>query len=159
MAGPALVAFGAGELPERGPFKLELASGLKLQGFAVGGGEVLNLRGELGGRPVELPAVASSSQRGTCPRWPAARRTRARGTAGSASSTPSPRARARRKAREKKATALHPSLAGALPRGARHARVARLNPERLEQIPAATDFPDDWLLQAEVDELKQSARA
>src|SRR5688500_3763328 len=32
--GLALVAFGEGQLPDKGPFKLELASGLKIQGFA-----------------------------------------------------------------------------------------------------------------------------
>jgi phenylalanine-4-hydroxylase len=51
--------------------------------------------------------------------------------------------------------ALHPSLA-ALYREVRNMRESRaVKPERLAQIAAAaTDFPDDWLLRTEVDELR-----
>ncbi|MFE8604452.1 aromatic amino acid hydroxylase [Archangium violaceum] len=158
--GLALVAFGEGTLPDKGPFKLELASGLKLQGFAVGGGEVLNLRGELDGHPVELPNVAmlflstglpsvagGPADPGTWDRWFGELNAFAEGE-GEA------------KAREKKATALHPSLA-ALYREVRTMRESKsIHLARLEQISnAATDFRDDWLLKVEVEELKKSARA
>ncbi|HZH18477.1 MAG TPA: aromatic amino acid hydroxylase [Archangium sp.] len=157
--GLALVAFGEGELPDKGPFKVELASGLKLQGFAVGGGEVLNLRGELDGRPVELPNVAKlflstglpsvaggPADPGAWDRWFGELNAFAEGE-GEA------------KAREKKATALHPSLA-ALYREVRTMRESKsIHLARLEQISnAASDFRDDWLLKVEVEELKQSAR-
>ena len=158
--GLALVALGGGELPDKGPFKLELASGLRLQGFAVGGGEVLNLRGELDGRPVELPSVAKlflstglpsvaggPADPGAWDRWFGELNAFAEGE-GEA------------KARAKKATALHPSLA-ALYREVRTMRESKsIRLERLEQIAnAATDFRDDWLLKLEVEELKKAARA
>ena len=158
--GLALVAFGAGELPDRGPFQLELASGLKLRGFAVGGGEVLDLRGELGGRPVELPSVAQlflseglpsvaggPADPGAWDRWFGELNAFAEGEGET-------------RAREKKAAALHPSLA-ALYREVRTMRESKsINLARLEQISnAATDFRDDWLLKVEVEELKQAARA
>ncbi len=56
--GPGLVAFGAGTLAAPGPFSLELASGLRLEGLHVGEGEVLALRGSLAGRPLDLPRWA-----------------------------------------------------------------------------------------------------
>jgi phenylalanine-4-hydroxylase len=158
--GLALVAFGAGTLPDKGPFQLELASGLKLQGFAVGGGEVLNLRGELNGRAVELPSVAQlflatglpsvaggPADPGAWDKWFGELNAFSEGE-GEA------------QARAKKAAALHPSLA-ALYREVRAMRESKsVKPERLEQISrAATDFPDDWLLRVEVEELKKTARA
>ncbi|HSP80913.1 MAG TPA: aromatic amino acid hydroxylase [Myxococcaceae bacterium] len=157
---PALVAFGAGELPEHGPFSVELASGLKLQGFAVGGGEVLNLRGELPGRTLELPTVAllflspglpsvagGPADPGAWDRWFGELNAFSEGE-GEA------------QARARKAAALPPPLATLYRevRAMREDQVVR--PERLEQIAsAATDFPDDWLLKAEVKELRQVARA
>lgn len=54
--GSALIAFGGGRLPERGHFRLELASGLVLSGFHIGGGEVIQLQGWLEARPLDLPA-------------------------------------------------------------------------------------------------------
>ena len=157
--GPALVAFGAGHLPEHGTFEVSLASGLKLQGFAAGGGEVLHLRGELEGRPVALPLVArlflseglpsvagGPADPGTWDRW-----------FGEMSSAAEGEDEAR--ARENKAHALNPSLA-ALYREVRSLRESRtFRSDRLEQLArAATAFPEDWLLRAEVDELK-TARA
>jgi phenylalanine-4-hydroxylase len=159
--GLALVAFGAGELPDRGSFQLELASGLKLRGFAVGGGEVLNLQGELDGRPVELPSVTQlflseglpsvaggPADPGAWDHWFGELNAFSEGE-GEA------------QARAKKAAALHPSLA-TLYREVRTMRESRkLDPKRLEQIArAATDFQDDWLLKLEAEELKKSqARA
>jgi phenylalanine-4-hydroxylase len=156
---PALVAFGEGEMPERGPFTLELASGLKLEGFALGGGEVLNLRGELPGRELELPTVAQlfvsrglpsvaggPADPGAWDRWFGELNAFTEGE-GEA------------KARARKAAALHPSLA-ALYREVRALRDSNdLRPERLEQLAAAaTDFPEDWLLMTEVEELRERAR-
>ncbi|WNG22906.1 aromatic amino acid hydroxylase [Cystobacter fuscus] len=157
--GLALVAFGAGTLPDQGSFQLELASGLKLQGFAAGGGEVLNLRGQLAGRPVALPSVAQlfltshlpsvaggPADPGTWDRWFGELNAFTEGE-GEA------------QARAKKASALHPSLA-ALYREVRAQRESKsLDFRRLEQIShAASDFPEDWLLRTEIDELK-AARA
>lgn len=157
--GLALVAFGAGELPERGPFQLTLASGLRLEGFAVGGGEVVDLRGELAGRPVELPHVARLYLSASLPSV-------AGGPADPESwdhwfgeLTAFSEGEGEAQARQNKAHALHPSLA-ALYREVRTLRESGpLKRERLEQIArAVTDFPDDWLLRTELDELK-AARA
>ncbi|MCP3099949.1 aromatic amino acid hydroxylase [Myxococcus sp. K15C18031901] len=153
--GPALVAFGAGALPRRGPFKLALESGLELEGFASDGGEVLALRARLGGRELDVPAVAKlfvtphlpsvaggPSDPETWDRWFGEAAAFAEGD-GEA------------QARARKALALHPSLA-ALYREVRNLRDAgKAKPERLAQIAAAaTDFKDDWLLRTEVDELR-----
>ncbi|PTL84788.1 aromatic amino acid hydroxylase [Vitiosangium sp. GDMCC 1.1324] len=155
--GLALVAFGAGELPDRGPFKLELASGLKLQGFAVGGGEVLNLRGELNGRPVKLPNVAQLFLSEGLPSVAGGPADPAAWDRWFGELNAFSEGEGEAKARAKKATALHPSLA-ALYREVRAMRESKsLQPERLEQISrAATDFSDDWLLKVEVDEMKKA---
>ncbi|MFP2904475.1 aromatic amino acid hydroxylase [Pyxidicoccus sp. 3LFB2] len=153
--GPALVAFGAGRLPERGTFKLSMDSGLELEGFATDGGEVLVLRGRLAGRELELPAVARLFITSHLPSV-------AGGPAdpeawdhwfGELSAFSAGDGEA--KARARKAHALHPSLA-ALYREVRQMRESRtVKPERLAQIAAAaTDFPDDWLLRTEVEELR-----
>ncbi|MCE9667992.1 aromatic amino acid hydroxylase [Myxococcus stipitatus] len=153
--GPALVAFGSGVLPRRGPFKLSLESGLELEGFASDGGEVLALRARLAGRELDVPAVTKlfvtthlpsvaggPSDPETWDRWFGEVNAFAEGD-GEA------------KARARKALALHPSLA-ALYREVRDLRDAgKAKPERLAQIAAAaTDFQDDWLLRVEVDELR-----
>ncbi|QSQ24491.1 aromatic amino acid hydroxylase [Pyxidicoccus parkwayensis] len=153
--GPALVAFGAGTLPERGTFRLVMESGLELEGFAAGGGEVLALRGRLAGRELDLPAVTKLFVSTHLPsvaggpadpeawdQWFGELSAFSEGDGES-------------KARSRKAMALHPSLA-ALYREVRQMREARaVKPERLAQIAAAaTDFPDDWLLRTEVDELR-----
>ncbi|CAM4475711.1 aromatic amino acid hydroxylase [Myxococcus xanthus] len=155
-SGPALVAFGAGTLPERGPFKLSLESGLELEGFATDGGQVLALRGRLAGRELALPAVAKlfvsthlpsvaggPSDPATWDRWYGELSAFAEGDG-------------EEKARTRKALALHPALA-ALYREVRKMRETHsVKPERLSQIAAAaTDFPDDWLLRAEVEELRR----
>ena len=153
--GPALVAFGSGTLPERGPFRLALESGLELEGFAAGGGEVLALRGRLAGRELDLPAVAKLFVSTHLPSvaggpadpeaWDLWFGELSAFSEGDGES----------KARSRKAHALHPSLA-ALYREVRQMRESRIvKPERLAQIAAAArDFPDDWLLRTEVDELR-----
>jgi phenylalanine-4-hydroxylase len=155
--GTALVAFGAGTLPERGDFRLELASGLTLSGFAVGEGEVLNLRASLGGRELEMPSVAKLYLAESLPsvaggpadpaawdRWFGELNAFSEGD-GEA------------RARARKAEALSPAMA-ALYREVRALRESReVRPERVEQLAqAAAAFPDEWLLREEVTELRQS---
>ncbi|ATB30200.1 aromatic amino acid hydroxylase [Melittangium boletus] len=153
--GLALVAFGEGQLPERGDFRVELASGLTLQGFAVGGGEVLNLRGTLAGQPIELPNVAQlflstglpsvaggPADPGAWDHWFGELNAFTEGEGESL-------------ARARKASALHPSLA-ALYREVRTLRESKsFDSKRLEQLSRATTaFPEEWLLRQEVDELR-----
>jgi phenylalanine-4-hydroxylase len=154
FAGDAVVAFGAGALPDRGPFELALASVLRLSGFAVGGGEVLQLEGTLAGRRLDLPpwallfvsgALASVAGGPADPaawdRW-----------FGELSAFSAGEGEAR--ARAHKAAALPPPLA------ALYAEVRRLRErgeatrERLLSIRAAAErHSDDWLLRAEVEEM------
>jgi phenylalanine-4-hydroxylase len=154
--GPALVAFGAGTLPERGDFQLELASGLRLSGFAVGDGEVLNLRASLGGRELEMPSVAKlylgerlpsvaggPADAAAWDRWFGDLNVF---TAGDGEA----------RARARKAAALPPALA-ALYREVRAVRESRdVRPERVEQLAqAAAAYPNEWLLLEEVKELRE----
>ncbi|MBN1207759.1 MAG: aromatic amino acid hydroxylase [Myxococcaceae bacterium] len=156
--GPALVAFGAGSLPEQGEFRLELASGLRLEGFAVGKGEVLNLRGTLWGRELELPSVArlflseglpsvagGPADPGAWDHW-----------FGELDSFTEGDGEAR--ARARKAEALPPIL-GALYREVRTLRESgEVPPGRLEQLSqAAASFPDDWLLREQLAELRTAS--
>ncbi|MET0403921.1 MAG: aromatic amino acid hydroxylase [Cystobacter sp.] len=154
-SGPALVAFGAGHLPEQGHFQLDLASGLKLQGFAVGGGEVLHLRGELAGRPVPLPSVALlflSSHLPSVAGGPADPETWDHWfgelnafTAGEGET----------QARVSKASALPPPLAALYSEVRTQRESQKLDLRRLEQLSrAASDFPSDWLLKTEIEELR-----
>jgi phenylalanine-4-hydroxylase len=153
--GEAVVAFGEADLPERGPFALRFASGLRLRGFAVGGGEVVHLEGELGDRRLPLPTwallLASRDLRsvaggpadpGAWDRW-----------FGELASFAAGDGEAR--ARANKAAALPPELA------ALYAEVRRLREgggasrERLLAIrEAAARWQGEWLLRAEVDELE-----
>jgi phenylalanine-4-hydroxylase len=153
--GPALVAFGAGTLPEKGPFKLVLDSGLVLEGFAAGGGEVLALEGQLEGRELALPTVAKlyvSTHLPSVAGGPADPEAWD-GWFGELSAFSEGDGES--KARARKAMALHPSLA-ALYREVRNLREqGGAKRERLAQIAAAaTDFPGDWLLRTEVEELR-----
>ncbi|WP_224369031.1 aromatic amino acid hydroxylase [Hyalangium versicolor] len=153
--GEALVAFGAGPLPERGEFQFELVSGLRLSGFAVGGGEVLRLRATIGGRELELPSATrlflseglpsvagGPADPGAWDRW-----------FGELNAFSAGDGEAR--ARARKAQALPPALA-ALYREVRAMRESgEVRLERLEQLSrAASAFPDDWLLKVEVEELR-----
>jgi phenylalanine-4-hydroxylase len=152
--GAAVVAFGRGRLPERGAFDVALSTGLALGGFAVGGGEVVDLRATLGGRALELPSWAllflsedlrsvagGPADAGAWDRW--------FGELGSFSG-----GEGEARARAHKAAALAPALAAlyAEVRGMRES--GRLDAARLAAVrEAAAAWPDDWLLRAEVDEL------
>ena len=152
--GEVVVAFGAGDLPERGSFDHRLEGDLRLGGFMVGDGEVVDLSASRDGRSVPVPSWAQlflSEGLGSVAAGPAdpAAWDRWFGeleafTAGDGEA----------RARSHKAAALPPAL-GALYREVRRLREAGIaTRERLLAIrERATAFPDDWLLRAEVAEL------
>jgi phenylalanine-4-hydroxylase len=157
--GQAVVAFGRARPPERGAFEVSMESGLVLRGFAVGGGEVVDLRGELAGRPLALPAWAlllvseslpsvagGPADPGAWDRWFGELQSFAEGE-GEA------------RARAHKASALPPALAALYAEVRRARETGAADPERLAAIRAeAARFPDDWLLGVEVDELLGARR-
>jgi phenylalanine-4-hydroxylase len=152
--GEAIVAFGEADLPARGPFEVALRSGLRLEGFAAGEGEVLRLRGELAGRPLDLPPWAlvlvsrALPSVGGGPADPAAWDR----WFGELSSFSAGEGEAR--ARASKAAALAPGLAALYAEVRRIREVGTSSRERLLAIrEAAERWRDDWLLRAEVDEL------
>ena len=154
FTGEAVVVLGDGAPPERGPFDLAVAPGARVSGFAVGDGEVLQLRVTLDGRPLDVPPWALLAVTPSIPsvaggpadpaawdRWFGALSSFAEGGG-------------EERARARKASALPPALA------ALYAEVRRLRErgeatvERLLAIRhAAAEFPDDWLLRVEVSEL------
>ncbi|BDG05830.1 aromatic amino acid hydroxylase [Anaeromyxobacter oryzae] len=152
--GEVVVAFGRAAIPERGAFEVALPGDVVLSGFAVGGGEVVHLRGVRGGRPMELPSwallFASEDLRsvaggpadpGAWDRW-----------FGELSSFTAGEGEAR--ARARKAAALPPRLAALYAELRRLREAGEATPERLLAIrDAAAAFPDDWLLRREVEEL------
>ena len=154
FAGDALVALGEAPIPERGAFDVALASGLRLSGFAVGGGEVLRLEATLDGLRLDvppwaillvsrtIPSVAGGpADPGAWDRW-----------FGELSSFAAGDGEAR--ARARKAAALPPPLAALYAEVRRLRERGQATAERLLAIrEAAAEFPDDWLLRAEVDEL------
>jgi phenylalanine-4-hydroxylase len=158
--GQALVVFGEGRLPERGAFSLEFPSGLFLSGFAVGGGEVVNLRGHLFGRPLDLPSwtlvftsptlpavIGGPADPGTWDEWFGELNAF---TAGEGEL----------KARERKAEALPAPLAELYREVGRLRAGGAPDPQRLLAIQAAAErFPEDWLLKDEVKELFQPVGA
>lgn len=152
--GEVIVAFGRGELPARGPFEIALPGGLALSGFAIGDGEVVQLRGARGGRPLELPSWAllflSEDLRSVAggpadpeawDRWLGERTAPGAGD-GEA------------RARAHKAAALAPRLAALYEEVRRLREAGRAPPGRLLAIrDAAAAFPEDWLLRRELEEL------
>jgi phenylalanine-4-hydroxylase len=158
--GDAVVLFGEGVLPERGPFDVRLGSGLRVSGFAAGGGEVLRLEVELGGRRLDLPpwallfvARALPSVAGG-PADPAAWDRWFGELSAFAAGEGEERARAH------KAAALPPPLAALYTEVRRSRERGEATRERLLAIRAAAErFRDDWLLRAEVDELLAPAPA
>ncbi|MGC3996269.1 MAG: phenylalanine 4-monooxygenase, partial [Anaeromyxobacter sp.] len=159
-AGEVVVAFGAGRLPERGPFTLPLPGGLTLQGFAVGGGEVVDLRGRREGRALALPSWAllfvSEDLRSVAggPADPEAWDRHLGEWSSFAAGEGEARARAH------KVAALPPALAALYAEVRRLREAGAATRERLLAIRAqAAAFGDDWLLREEVDELLAPAGA
>jgi phenylalanine-4-hydroxylase len=157
-AGEALVAFGKGELPEQGTFSLDLPSGLFLTGFRVGEHEVINLRGHIDGRPLDLPSWAllflseglpsvagGPADPGAWDRWQGELNALAEGEAEDL-------------ARRRKAEALPPGL-GALYAEVRALRESgRPDPARVAALEhQLAGHPSDWLLAAELRELHEEA--
>lgn len=154
--GEALVAFGRGQLPRRGAFSLSLASGLFLTGFRVGEHEVVNLRGHLDGRPLDLPSWAllflsedlpsvagGPADPGAWDRWFGELNAFATGEAEDM-------------ARKRKSAALAPEL-GALYAEVRALRESgRPDPGRVAAIlRTLSGHPSDWLLATELRELTE----
>ncbi len=152
--GDAVVAFGSGELPERGRFDLSLEGELRLSGFAVGGGEVVELSARLSGAPVPLPTWAllfvsrDLASVAAGPADPAAW-DRAFGELGGFTAGDG-----EARARAHKAAALPPRLAALYAELRRLRETGTATAERLLAIRAETSsFPEDWLLRLEVQEL------
>jgi phenylalanine-4-hydroxylase len=160
LTGEALVVFGRGRPPSEGPFGFELPSGLFLTGFALREGEVVNLRGHLGGRPLDLPSCTSLFVTESLPsvaagpadpavwdRWFGELNAFAEGDTEA-------------HARARKAAALDPRL-GDLYRKARQLREAGAGgAAELRQLKAAAaSFPEEWLLREELEEIAASAAA
>jgi phenylalanine-4-hydroxylase len=154
IPGDVLVVFGRGQTPEQGAFSLELSSGLFLTGFAVGDGQVVNLRGHQSGRPLDLPSCTSLFTSETLPSV-------AGGAAdpaawdhwfGELNAFAAGEAEAR--ARARKAEALPRELAALYQEVRRIREEGTPRPERLNAIlKRAGRFADDWLLKEEVLEL------
>ena len=158
--GPALVALGADAHIPPGRFRLQLPTGLSLEGFSVDGREVLDLKAWLAGRPVEAP--------------PWCRLLVARSVPSVAGGAADPEAWDRwfgelgtftsgdeeARARASKGAALAGELAG-LYAEARALRVsAPAGREAVLRLRDAADrFPSEWLLRAELDELAGSEEA
>lgn len=152
--GQVLVAFGRARLPDRGAFDVAFDCGLRLRGFAVGGGEAVNVSGELAGRRLELPSWAlvftseelrsvagGPADPGGWDRW-----------FGELGSFTEGEGEAR--ARAAKAAALPAALAELYAEVRRMRERGSLDARRLAELRAAAAcFPEDWLLAAEVDEL------
>lgn len=157
--GSALVAFGEGQLPARGAFELELASGLKLSGFHVGDQEVINLRGSLEGQPFELPSwvqlfmseglpsvAGGPADPGAWDRWYGDLNAAATGEA-------------ERVARQRKSEALAPELAGLYTEARSLREAPSIDPARLEALGRKLEtHGEEWLLKAEFAELSQKGQ-
>jgi phenylalanine-4-hydroxylase len=154
-SGEALVAFGHGELPERGAFSLALEGGLFLTGYKVGEHEVINLRAHLDGRPLDvpswallllsegLPSVAGGpADPGAWDRWFGASNAFAEGEAEAV-------------ARARKAQALPADLAEAYETLRSLRERAVQDPEAVANIARRAREADDWLLLEEAEELQQ----
>ncbi len=154
MEGPALVALGSDAPVPPGRFRLDLPTGLVLEGFSVDGREVLDLRAWLAGQEVEAPPwcrllvareVPSVSGGPADPaawdRW--------FGELGSfTAGGEEARARAR------KAAALPSDLADLYARARTLREAGPAGREELLSLRRAAErFPSEWLLHAEVAEI------
>jgi phenylalanine-4-hydroxylase len=154
FVGPGLVAFGTDEQVAPGRFRVELPTGMVLEGVSVDGGEVLDLRAWWAGNSLDVPGRCLLAFARSVPsvaggpadpeawdRWFGALGSFTEGDGES-------RARARKRA------AL-PAEVGKLYATLRAIResqplaAGRIDPLRR----AAVEFPSEWLLHAELDEL------
>lgn len=156
FTGRALVAFGPGQPPSRGEFSFTTPSGLKLEGFMAGDHEVLALRASLNGIPLEVPSHAllflaqelpsvsgGPADPATWDRW-----------FGELEAPEASEGEAL--ARQRKAEALAPELAKLYLEVRRLREEGTATPARLSELAArARDFPEDWLLAQEVEELSR----
>jgi phenylalanine-4-hydroxylase len=154
FAGTALVALGSDRALSPGRFRLELPTGLSLEGFTPDGVEALDLRAGISGRPVAVPpwcllvvARAVPSVAGG-PGDPAAW-DRWFGALGSfTEGDGEARARARKQA------ALSPDLAAAYSLVRRVREAGDVDRRRIDEAAArAGGVENEWLLREEVAEL------
>lgn len=152
--GEALVAFGQARLPDRGPFSLDLPSGLFLTGFRVGAHEVINLRGHQDGRPLDLPSWAllflsdqlpsvagGPADPGAWDAW--------FGPVGGPAE-----GEAEQQARARKADALTPALAELYVQVRNRREGHAIGDDEWQRVVAqCADHPEEWLLQSELREL------
>ena len=150
--GPALVALGPGQLPETGPFRLDLAQGQRLAGLRQGGAETAGIAACLAGKPLDVPERALVFLTDRLPSvagGPADPEAWDRHVGGG----PGAEGDGERLARQRKANALPAPLA-ALYREVRELRASGAPPARLHALlDAARAYPEDWLLAREVEEL------
>jgi phenylalanine-4-hydroxylase len=153
-AGEALLVFGSGSMPDRGAFSLDLPSGLFLTGFRVGEHEVINLRGHLDGRPLDLPSWSLLFLSGGLPSVAGGPADPGAWDAWSGDHALA-EGEAEAQARDRKAASL-PAEVAALYEEARSLRESgRPDPRRLRTLKSsALDHPSEWLLLKEVAELE-----
>ena len=153
--GEALVAFGAGRLPERGGFRLDLASGLVLTGFRVAQHEVRNLQGSLEGQPLDLP---SSALLFLSPGLPSVAGGPADPDAWEAwFGCPPVQSEASPESRARQARSLAPELEALYARVRTLREGGRIDPASLRSLQAqVAAHPDEWLLLEEWADLEKS---
>ena len=156
FAGPGLVAFGTDEQVAPGRFRVELPTGMVLEGFSVDGGEVLDLRAWSAGRSLDVPArclllfarsvpsvAGGPSDPETWDRWFGALGSFTEGDGES-------RARARKRAALPAEVAeLYAALRAI--RESQPGVAGRIDALRR----AAVEYPSEWLLHAELDEMAE----
>jgi len=154
LAGPALVATGIDAPVPPGRFRLDLPTGLVLQGLSADGRDVQDLRAWMGRQPLEVPSRcrlllsrALPSVAGG-PADPGAWDRSCGATSGFTEGDGEARARAR------KATALLAEVAGLYDGVRRFRESGRRDPAEADLLrEAAGRFPGEWLLREEVHEL------
>ncbi|HEY0708398.1 MAG TPA: aromatic amino acid hydroxylase [Polyangia bacterium] len=162
ITGDALVVFGRGHATTEGPFGFELPSGLFVTGFALGGGEVVNLRGHLGGRPLDLPSCTRLFFTETLPSVAAGAADRAAWDEWFGELNAFAEGDAEARARARKAAALDPALAHLYRevRQLREAGAPEQNPQAAQAKLAdlqrqAAAHRQEWLLREELAELEE----
>jgi phenylalanine-4-hydroxylase len=156
--GEALVAFGAGSLPHRGAFSLDLPSGLFLTGFRVGEHEVINLRGHQDGRPLDLPSWALLFLSGGLPSVAGGPADPGAWDAWFGDHAALAEGEAEAQARDRKAASLPPEVAELYLEVKTLRGGGPVDPGRLGALGIrAAAHPDEWLLHTELKELETLA--